>query len=944
MSKSIDRIFCLVMIFALLLGIPQHAAQAASFQPAASGRNAVGNLPGTAGWTTQSNAPEANFGAAVAPAGDVNNDGYADFLVGAPGYDGAATDTGRAYLYYGSASGPRLGWFVDTSAATSKLGTNLAGIGDVNGDGYDDIAISAPFYEYGGETDEGTVYVWHGGADMDCGYATCSVSTTVSTADWHLDGQQSYAYLSHIAGGDVNNDGYSDLVVGIPYIDNYGVVDVGGVFVWYGSSSGLNYGYIPSEPRSAQWKAYGTNTNDRIGYHVAVLDVKSGGGADVFASAPYYSNGQAEEGAVFGWYSPLSGDGTVDNANWKVESNEAAAHLGWRLNPAGDVDGNGWGDLITSAPVYGASDAGKVYVFTGAANGSGFTGSGAPGAWTDANTAASWTAVGDEANAQLGYSVSSAGDINQDGRDDVLIGSHLYGSSDTGKVFVFLTDSTSLSCHGTCPVSTSNADWSAVGTEASDDFGKASVGVGDANGNGAADILVGAPRMDTAGEDGGKIFLYYNINQNPLAVADTPAAGREDQVMTVAAPGVLANDVNESGVGTLTASLVSAPATGSVVLNSNGSFTYTPASNYFGAVTFTYRAYNGSFYSDPATVYLSLSAVNDAPSFTKGADVTIDRTSTTTVTIPGWATHISSGPANESGQTLQFLYSYITNVNYCLNVSIDPVSGNLTFTPGGEQNGTCTVHTYLKDNGGTANGGSDVSSEQAFSITVLHNNAPDVVDDTAGTQQNVAISIPVLANDSDADGDTLTITSVGEAKFGTAVISGTQILYTPAADYIGTDRITYAVSDGTGHTGSAKVDVTIRNANTPPVAVDDEATLGGEPPKPDTNKVGGDTGTVYTFIDVLANDTDADGDPLSITALTQPVHGTATIAAGPADAHVPTALSQMYINYTVNSTFFGTDTFTYTISDGFATDTAQVTVLVMPLAGYIIFLPAVIHP
>jgi hypothetical protein len=159
----------------------------------------------------------------------------------------------------------------------------------------------------------------------------------------------------------------------------------------------------------------------------------------------------------------------------------------------------------------------------------------------------------------------------------------------------------------------------------------------------------------------------------------------------------------------------------------------------------------------------------------------------------------------------------------------------------------------------------------------------------------------VLANDSDVDGDNLSVTAVTPPANGTAIISGTVVLYTPQADFMGSDVFTYTMSDG-NLTDTAVVNISVDNENDAPMAVDDSYTVNED----SSNNV----------LDVLANDSDIDvGDTLSLVAVSTPVNGTAVI-------------SGTTILYTPDPNFFGTNVFSYTISDGSLMDSAVVTITI----------------
>lgn len=185
--------------------------------------------------------------------------------------------------------------------------------------------------------------------------------------------------------------------------------------------------------------------------------------------------------------------------------------------------------------------------------------------------------------------------------------------------------------------------------------------------------------------------------------------------------------------------------------------------------------------------------------------------------------------------------------------------------------------------------------------TPVKNQAPNAANDAATTPNNTAVTLNVLGNDSDPDGDALTITGVGTAANGTTAIQNGKIVYTPKPGFSGTDTFTYTVSDGKGGTATATATVTV------------------EAPKNNAPKANADSATTAygaaTTINVLGNDTDADGDALTITDVTSPANGTVTKTA------------DGKLTYTPKAGFSGTDTFSYTVSDGKGgTSTTTVTV------------------
>lgn len=173
--------------------------------------------------------------------------------------------------------------------------------------------------------------------------------------------------------------------------------------------------------------------------------------------------------------------------------------------------------------------------------------------------------------------------------------------------------------------------------------------------------------------------------------------------------------------------------------------------------------------------------------------------------------------------------------------------------------------------------------------TFIENSGPSAADDMYTLEQNSSNnSLSVLANDSDAEGDDLTIVSVSSPAHGTAVISGNQVNYTPDAEYYGNDSFTYAVEDGYGGTATATVTIVIERLNTAPAAVDDEYVVNED--------------SVANMLDILANDSDAESDSFTIISVTTPAHGTVSINGD-------------MVSYTPNPGYFGPDVFEYIIED-----------------------------
>jgi large repetitive protein len=240
---------------------------------------------------------------------------------------------------------------------------------------------------------------------------------------------------------------------------------------------------------------------------------------------------------------------------------------------------------------------------------------------------------------------------------------------------------------------------------------------------------------------------------------------------------------------------------------------------------------------------------------------------------------------------------------------IDPVTGAISGTPSSDASQGGPTANGIYSVTVTATDPSGASVDQVFTFTI-GNPAPVATDDVAVTDEDTAVTIPVLVNDSDVDGDPLTVTSA-TAPNGTVVINADGTLtYTPNPNFNGTDTITYTISDGNGGTSSATVAVTVNPVNDPPVASDDVLTTRFN------EAVSGN---------VLDNDSDVDGDPLTVVGFEV---GGVTYTAG--DTATIPGVGTLVINPDGSFTFTPVTGYsgpvpvvTYTISDGTLTDTAQ---------------------
>ncbi len=382
-------------------------------------------------------------------------------------------------------------------------------------------------------------------------------------------------------------------------------------------------------------------------------------------------------------------------------------------------------------------------------------------------------------------------------------------------------------------------------------------------------------------------LLLGSAMANAAAPIANPDTATTPAGVAVTIP-VLANDSDPDGNTFSTSAFPARPVNGSVT-RSTTAVRYTPKAGFSGVDTFVYRIKDSTNLTANAQVTVTVSApVNTAP--LAGAD------SASTVSPNPVTINLLANDTDANGDTLS-----VTANTAPTNGTVTRTGGSATYTPAAGFSGSDSFDYTLSDgNGGTATG------TVAVSVAPPPNVAPVAGADSASTVSPNPVTITLLANDTDANGDTLSVTANTAPANGTVTRAGGSSTYTPAAGFSGSDSFGYTLSDGNGGTATGTVTVSVAPPpNVAPVAGADSASTVS--PNPVT-------------INLLANDTDANGDTLSVTANTAPANGTVTRTGGSA-------------TYTPAAGFSGTNSFTYTLSDGkggTATGTVTVSVSAAP--------------
>ncbi|MGE4013528.1 MAG: Ig-like domain-containing protein, partial [Alphaproteobacteria bacterium] len=372
------------------------------------------------------------------------------------------------------------------------------------------------------------------------------------------------------------------------------------------------------------------------------------------------------------------------------------------------------------------------------------------------------------------------------------------------------------------------------------------------------------------------------LDVNAAPAARTDAATTDENVPV--AIDVLPNDDDIDG-DRPTVLAAGEGARGTTGVGTDGRIVYTPDRDFEGTDSFVYTITDGNGGTSTGTVNVTVNGVNVAPA-AGNDEATTDENVPVTI-------NVLSNDSDPDGDTPSVLAAG-NGTNGTTGVGTD---GQIVYTPNAEFEGTDSfVYTIVDGDGGTSTATVNVS-------VIGENEVPFAANDAATTDEDIAVTVDVLANDTDSDGGTLAILGAGDGLNGTTTF-GTdgRIVYTPNAEFSGTDNFIYTITDGNGGMATATVNVTVLTVNDPPIAGNDAATTDEDAP---------------VTVEILSNDGDIDGDPLTVASIGAAGNGSALLQ------------SDGTVVYTPNAEFSGTDSFGYTIFDGdggSASATATVTV------------------
>lgn len=814
---------------------------------------------------------------------------------------------------------------VTLQAGNSQLGWSVANAGDVNGDGIDDIIVGDPFYSNptvvaatGTDYGLGRAYLYYGAlagpSEVPAAIIT-PPADRIGMLDYQMFG------ISVASAGDVNKDGYADIIIGSPGYSIFAsngttmlTESTGAVYIYFGGKNGpVTNGTVTEGVRTVplvnqyNWIIVGTQKWEDVGYSAANAgDVNGDGFTDVIIGladhdytapdATVFEN----SGAAYVYYGPLTGSVTTPTIagqpDWSVVGHVAGSRFGRIVASAGDINrGNGtaYDDVIITAPRYSITDAlgvvfgssGRAYVFYGSANG-------LPTA-NDPNNENSvkpdWWA-GQRLDASFGYAADGVGDINADGNDDIVIGARndTYTQTSQGAAYVYLGSAVGLK---TTPQMTL-----APGV-AHDGFGDWVAGVGDVNDDGYADIGIGSPyytnenvtNVDETKE--GAVYLYLG---SQFGIPPSPERIIEGGVKNKGTgSGVAGGDFNHDGYSDVLIGGDFVP--GRIMMlqgagNSDLSVSVTDKS----AITI------GSTTILPGNrLNYAFSITNYGPDPAHGVTFNVILPPTTlagSIDISSFPPAWSCAVVGNTGTTVNEIRCPSTLKNDIANISIAAV-GALSI-PVSFATSYGVISTRLMATG-TNIVDPDPNNNQASVSNTVNTPPQGVALQLTGSEDPLTpLSGKVSVVDPDV-GDNYSIAMTSGPNQGQLTLaSNGSFSYQPNLNWFGTDSFSYQVTDALGDIGKATVSITI-------TAVND---------RPSANAYSFSVGAGATYVaDGISNPRLVAGDIETATAALVFASSTSTLASG------STVLmnSNGVFTFTVpaGSPLPATESFTYNVTD-----------------------------
>lgn len=474
------------------------------------------------------------FGRAVGGAGDVNGDGYEDFIIGNEISDEGASDAGIAYVIFGKSGATRSN--IDMSAFSAadgisisrgvnweNVGTSVFIGGDLNGDGYDEIIVTNPGDDTAVTSDSGKLYIVWGKAAL----SDIDMNSFTSSDGFVIEGYEASDFLGKHKGsyldnkqffdseGDFNGDGVDDLLIGHSQSDE-GADDSGIAYVIFGKTGATRSNLTLNSMGSDGFIiTVDTGTDSFFGHSVEFIEDFNGDGYnDILIGAPHNTASSSSGGdayVIFGHGGPTFNDidmgAMTSSEGFQISVNDSDNWMGGSVSSA-DVNGDGLSDVLIAHSGDGGSigSFGVLYGFVSAT----YSNIG----WADIDSVGGYYFVGESSLDYFAHALEAIGDINGDGISDMLATSWtdreggdyagaawvIYGESGDSRSVEYLSSLTSGDGFKVI------GDWGFFGS--GDEFGK-SIAVGDVNGDGYDDLIISAPKGDNGGTDAGEVYVIW---------------------------------------------------------------------------------------------------------------------------------------------------------------------------------------------------------------------------------------------------------------------------------------------------------------------------------------------------------------------------------------------------------------------------------------------------
>jgi hypothetical protein len=467
-------------------------------------------------------ASDDGLGAHVAAAGDIDGDGFDDLIMSAWNSDDGGTQTGSTYLFFGDTAAA--GGDLSAAAADAEFigessldrsGTSSASAGDIDGNGRPELLVNAPNNDEAASR-AGKTYLFTDGTIG--GGGTFNMSSALADESFLGEATDNFSGQAVASAGDVDGDGIDDILISAPNNDDF-ADNAGKTYLFFGSS--LLGPSASVNLSTADVTFTGANAGDASGCAIAGAgDLDADGLDDILISSCNASSWAGETYIFLGKTILTNSAFSLSNADMTLAGENGNDLSGISLSSAGDVDGDGQDDILIGAPgvwPFAYSYPGKVYLLFGKSLFPTPTSIGG----TKSLAAADVIFNGKANGSYAGYSVAGGGDVDGDGRDDVLIGSFWANANKAGETYLWLASS--IASGGVFDLSNSDATF--IGEKANDESGAAVSFAGDVDGDNLDDLLIGARGNDDAGDKAGKAYLLlspYNAPPSAPAVASKP--------------------------------------------------------------------------------------------------------------------------------------------------------------------------------------------------------------------------------------------------------------------------------------------------------------------------------------------------------------------------------------------------------------------------------------